>query len=198
MGDCETPTGELTLQKWLPFLREFQLKRNRVEERTSQEEYTLLMKSLLQHWQEEVLKEEAKRGQGRRLVRMTNLPTLPAKVLQGLIERVTGRTLARVELTLQGAIVHCMDVESQQLVMSMVGMTLEGKPIRCSRMDSSLTGDQLAEFITSRLETEQKLSLLRETWSTEVQSRDVQVVKGEKKKSGQAQSKGRRKKGKGK
>ena len=31
------PSGELTLDKWLGFLREFQLKRDRVEDRTPQE-----------------------------------------------------------------------------------------------------------------------------------------------------------------
>lgn len=34
------PPGELTLEKWNVFLREFQLKRDRVEEKTPQEEYT--------------------------------------------------------------------------------------------------------------------------------------------------------------
>ena len=40
------PPGELTLERWLSFLMDFQQKRDRVEDRTPHEEYTLLMKSL--------------------------------------------------------------------------------------------------------------------------------------------------------
>ena len=54
--------GALTLEKWLNFQREFQLKRDRVEERTPQEEYKLLMRSLPKEWQKKVLEEEAKRA----------------------------------------------------------------------------------------------------------------------------------------
>ena len=168
--------GELTLQKWLPFLREFQLKRNRVQERTSQEEYTLLMKSLPMSWQKEVLREEAKRAHGRKLVRMTNIPKCTPRVLKVLLERTIGHELVAVELIPQGAVVHCPDSEVQQQVMSVAGMSLHGQVVKCSRMDASLTGEQLADFVTSRLETEQKLQNMRETWRTEAKPKDIQVV----------------------
>ncbi len=64
------PLGELTLEKWHSFLREFNLKRDRLEKRTPHEEYTLLMKSLPIEWQRKVLTEEAKNAKGKWLVRL--------------------------------------------------------------------------------------------------------------------------------
>jgi hypothetical protein len=65
--------GELSLEKWFTFLREFQLSGDRVEEKTPQEEYKLLMSSLPKEWQKKVLEEEAKRGKHLFLVRMIGL-----------------------------------------------------------------------------------------------------------------------------
>ena len=66
--------GELTLEKWLEFLREFQLKRDRVVERTEQEEYKLLMKALPQFWQKTILMEEAKANKRTWKVRISGIP----------------------------------------------------------------------------------------------------------------------------
>ena len=78
--------GDLNLDKWLQFLREFQLKRDRVEDRSNQEEYKLLMKNLPREWQKKILVEEEKLGKNKFLVRITNLPPKPPRVIQHYIE----------------------------------------------------------------------------------------------------------------
>ena len=40
------PPGDLTLERWLAFLMDFQIKRDRVEDHTPQEEYQLLLRNL--------------------------------------------------------------------------------------------------------------------------------------------------------
>jgi hypothetical protein len=55
-------------------VREFQLRKDRVEEGTPQEEYKLLMRSLPKEWQKKVLDEEAKMAKHLFLVRMTGIP----------------------------------------------------------------------------------------------------------------------------
>ena len=68
------PAGTLTLGRWMEFQREFQLKRDRVEDRTAQEEYRLLLSNLPTSWQREVLKEESKKRENKWVVRLTNMP----------------------------------------------------------------------------------------------------------------------------
>jgi hypothetical protein len=158
------PPGELTLEKWHTFLREFHLKRDRVEERTPHEEYTLLMKSLPIDWQRKVLTEEAKNAKGKWLVRLTGLPSMPLRHIQHLLEETIGTTLHQVESISGGLIVHCDSPTIQTQLVGLNNWSLEGQVIRASRMDKALTGDAVADFITERLQTEQKLLNMRNNW----------------------------------
>jgi hypothetical protein len=84
------PPGDLTLEKWMKFLREFELKRNRVEDRTPQEEQKLLLKQLPDNWQKKILKQEANRSKGKFLTRISNLPrSLDNSQLAQMLSRVT-------------------------------------------------------------------------------------------------------------
>ena len=85
------PGGELTLEKWLNFWREFQLKRDRVDDKTPQEEYKLLMRTLPETWQTKVVEEESRRGSKKFLVRMTNTPPgLTDRELRAQMEEESG------------------------------------------------------------------------------------------------------------
>ena len=91
--------GELTLEKWLEFLREFQLKRDRVDERTEQEEYKFFMKALPQFLQKKILMEEAKANKRTWKVRISGIPPKPVRLLQHLVEMATGNRLIDVEVS---------------------------------------------------------------------------------------------------
>ena len=168
--------GALTLEKWLNFQREFQLKRDRVEERTPQEEYKLLMRSLPKEWQKKVLEEEAKRGKHQWLVRMTNIPNKPPRLLKHLIESALNLDLQHVISIPQGALIHCPDANSQTKVLRLAGHSLDGHLVKCSRVDPTLDGDQLAEFILQKLLTEQKLHTMRQTWAEQPKSSNIQMI----------------------
>ena len=170
------PPGDLSLEKWLEFLREFQLKRDRVEDRTPTEEYQLLLKSLPHFWQKQVVNEEAKRGSGKWLVRMTNIPPRPPLQLKHMIEDATGVEILTVLSAVNGITVVCPSEEAQKTVMSLAGHTLGGQYVKCSRVDSTMSGDDICDFVTKRLQTEHRLLSLQETWGTGPKTRQVAVI----------------------
>ena len=170
------PPGELSLERWLTFLREFHLKRDRVEDFTPQEEHKLLFKQLPRDWQQKIIQEEAKRGRNKYLVRMTNLPNLPLTLLHTLIQEFSHAAVLNVTSTTQGALIHCEDASSQTKVMGLAGNTLHGCTVKCSRVDHSLSGEQLADFITERLQTQHKLETLREVLEGAPKAKMVQQV----------------------
>ena len=170
------PKGELTLDKWLSFLREFHLRRDRVEERTPQEEYKLLLRNLPEVWQRRVIEEEGRRARTTWLVRMTGIPSKPPRVLQGLIEDALTVTVDQVDILPSGALIHCHSPQLQTRVMGLSGYSLEGHVVKCSKVDFALTGDQLVDYITQKLQAEQRLQNLRSTFEPSMVSSDVHLV----------------------
>ena len=168
--------GDLTLEKWLEFLREFQLKRDRVEERTEQEEYKLLMRALPQFWQKKILLEEAKANKRTWKVRISGVSPKPVRILQHLVEMATGTRLVDLEVFPHYAIIVCDNLSDQTKVMQLNGSILEGNPVKCTRLEASFSGNQLAEFITNSLLTEQKLINLRNSWQDPVIPTQVNAV----------------------
>ena len=168
------PTGELNLEKWNIFQREWQLKRDRVEERTPQEEYKLLMRTLPTDWQRQVVHEEDKRGSRRFLVRMTGLEEKEPRVLKCLLEDLLQMEINQVTLIPTGAIIECKDLTTQAKILALTGHLYDGKPIRCSKVDPTLTADEVIQFIRRKLETNHKFQSRQQTW--EEPSRVINAV----------------------
>ncbi len=147
-----------------------------MEERTPQEEYKLLMRSLPKDWQKKVLEEEAKRGKHQWLVRMTNIPQKHPRLLKHFNESALNLDLQQVVSIPQGALIHCPDSHTQTRVLNLAGHSLDGHLVKCSRVDPTLDGDQLADFILQKLLTEQKLNTMRQTWAEQPKISDIQVI----------------------
>ena len=92
------PPGDLTMEKWVKFCREFELLRDRVEDRTSTEEVSLLYASLPQRWRKLLLKEEAKRRKGKYLVKLTGVPSKPPPMLHEELETLLNIAIKRSHL----------------------------------------------------------------------------------------------------
>ena len=175
------PQGELSLDRWLEFLREFQLKRDRVEDRTDHEEYQILMKTLPPYWQKEVVREEAKRGRGKWLVRMTNIPTSKTLLqLKHLLEDAVEQEIQTITPTTNGVIVVCSSTQAQTAILGLGGYTLDNQVVKCSRMEPALSGEEICDLVTERLQTEHRLKSLQQTWGSGPKTREVQVVSTEK------------------
>ena len=185
---CKLPQGELNLDRWLEFQREFQLKRDRVEDKTPQEEYRNLMRNLPVHWQRLVVQEEAKRKKGKYLVRVTNVPQRPSYILQENIRVATGELVDKVQETINGYMVFCPDAQTQKKVLGLNGWTLGGRVVKATRMECTLTGDEICDFIADRLQTEARLQGIQQSLQTQSNpAREVAVVQ-EEQKGGRPQS----------
>ena len=100
-------------------------------------------------------------------MRLTSIPAKPPRVLKFMIEQYLGVDVDKVESIPTGAVVYCPDANVQQQVLNLAGHSLEGKVVKCSCMDSTLSCEQLCDFISDRQETDMKLHNLRSTWDTE-------------------------------
>lgn len=167
------PPGDLTLDKWLEFIRNFQLLRDRVEDWTPQEEHRLLLSQLPRNWQRDVLREEAKRQKKRWLVRITNLPHKSPLVLQNDLQMALGEAVEKVLPVSNGIVVICGDATLEKKVLSLHGWTLDGHIVKTSRVDSTLSGEEICEFVSDRLTTELKLERLQ---TLGFQTREVSAV----------------------
>ena len=97
----------MSLEKWLKFAREWELRRERVEDRTPQEEYKLIMSKIPDQWQKRILEEQEKRGRNRFVVRLSNLPDKPPLQIKHAIEAALGVDILKVQPLNNGAAVHC-------------------------------------------------------------------------------------------
>ena len=164
------------MERWLTFVREFHLTRDRVEERTPQEEYKLILKQLPPDWQAKIIMEESKRARGKYLVRMTNLPTIHPTALKELLETAINTTVDRVTPAAQGFYIQCPDAPTQSKVMGLAGNAFDNYIVKCSRVDPSLNADQLVDFVTERLQTQHKMQILTQSLEPTMPAKQVHQV----------------------
>ena len=134
------------------------------------------MKALHQFWQKKILMEEAKANKRTWKVRISGIPPKPVRLLQHLVEVATGTRLIDVEVFPNFAIITCDNLSDQTKVMQLNGSVLERNPVKCTRLEASFSGNQLADFITNSLLTEQKLINLRNSWQDPVVPTHVNAV----------------------
>ena len=151
------------MEKWVKFLREFELLRDRVEDRTPSEEVRLLYANLPQKWQKLLLKEEVRRKKGKYLVRLTGTPPKAPSILQAELQRLLQVHIDKVTPSFNGVIVTTSSVEAQKALLGLHGYTVGGVRITTSKVDSTMTGAELCDHITESLMVEEKFAVLRKT-----------------------------------
>ena len=78
--------------------------------------------------------------------------------------------------------------------MGLAGNIREDKTIWCSRVHPALTGEKLAEFITERLQNQEKVQAVRQVLNGDPKEKDIHVIqdqKGHKGSKGKGNSKGK-------
>ena len=63
----------------------------------------------------------------------------------------------KVQDTTNGYVVFCPDAQTQKKVLGLNGWTLGGRAVKATRMECTLTGDAICDFIADRLQTEARL-----------------------------------------
>jgi hypothetical protein len=148
-----------------------------VEESTPQDKSKLILKQLPKAWHAKVVIEENKRAKGKYMVRMTGLPNVHPKALHSLLEDATQNVIDKVTPTTQGFLITCTDPTTQNKVMGLSGHILDDHVIKCSRVDHKKSPDEVADFITARLQVEQKVQAIRETYDEPPKTQMVQQVR---------------------
>ena len=172
----QLPKGDLSLEKWLKFAREWELRRERVEDRTPQEEYKLIMSKIPDQWQKRILEEQEKRSRNRFVVRLSNLPDKPPLQIKHAIEAALGVDILKVQPLNNGAAVHCSTAAVQALVLGLEGHTLQGKIVKCTAMEPNLTADEVIEYVQRKLEVDERYLAFRQTLAPSLQPQQVNTV----------------------
>ena len=147
----------MTLLNWSVFVEKFQLFRNRVEDRSEGEEYRLLMEKLPEKWKRVVLNEESKRKKFKWVVRLTHVPPMSAEQLKVALEGTLEMGLVKVEASSHGMLVTCGSEIVMQKVMNLSGWSLHGTTVKTAKLEMMMSGDEICEFITEKLELDEKV-----------------------------------------
>ena len=151
------PSGELTVEKWETFRRQFRLLRDRVEDWTHQEEYKNLTQLLPRKWLTEVVKLNDQNKGRTYFVRISGLPTTTDPMtLKHRLEVQTQEYLDAVTpLSNGGYRVQCKDPTIMSKLLKLNGTMVEDRPIRCVKMDKELSGDEIFAHVLRKLEQEE-------------------------------------------
>ena len=180
----EHPQIHATLAHWNVYKENYLLLRNRVEDRNEGEEYKLLMEQFPLEWKRLIVLEENKRKKNQWVIRLSNLPPRTSDRLQAEVEACIGGRVIAVEASGNGMHVTCGSAESAQRGLDLTGSTLGGRQIRTTKRENRLCGDDIIDFISDRMEAEERVQGLTSisqnlpslTWGTIAEVRETEVV----------------------
>ena len=139
----------LTLAEWRSFTKEWDLKRGRVDDRTENEEYSLLMAQLPEYWAMEVGKEECKRDLKGHWVRISNTPDWTRSRMENFLkEYASPKEVQKVD---SGYRVNLRTSDDQDAILKMHGTDLDGKRMQVTRHSPRMSAREIIDFITYRL-----------------------------------------------
>ena len=72
--------------------------------------------------------------------------------------------------------VECSDQVTQTKVLNLGGYTIDNKVVRCSKVDPTLSGDDIAQFILTKLQTLKRVQTMRQTWDDPPRNVSVSAV----------------------
>ena len=158
--DINKVGSRMTSTEWRAFVKEFILRRNRVDDRTESEEYDLLMRKLPPYWVNEVAKEEGRKNRKGRGVKITNQPPEMTKAdLIRLLGEDLGCTPKRVLRADNGYMVSFEEEEDRTQLLRQNGVRIDGRPLGLSRARMKLTSAEIFSYITDRLQTEEEAEM---------------------------------------
>ena len=143
----------LSLDDWRAFQREFVLRRGRVEDRTENEEWELLIAQLPTYWTTEVAKEESKRDLRGHWVKVTNTPELTKRDMEYILKTQLKCRLQEVQKIDNGFRVSLKSESEQTKLLKMHGTKIEGRPMKITRHQPKMTPDEIFQFVATRLRT---------------------------------------------
>ena len=149
--------GRLTMQDWSLFQEKFFLFRQRVEDRTEVEEYNFLMQRLPIHWKREVTREESRRRKYRTLVRVTGVPPQWAFYFKEVLTQQFQVEIWKAYPHGQGITVVCKGEEEAQKLLSRSGWSLNNFTIKVTKIDMTMSSDEICQFITDRVKDEERV-----------------------------------------
>ena len=158
--DSKTP---LTFQSWRKFWMEFDLKKQRVEDRTEGEEYELIFKQLPEKWRVEVAKEEGRRRKRQFWVRISNLHGLTPEDVKRNFQQILDAPLESVKLVSGGYLLECGEEKIRQKALAMDGDELGGVVIKVTPVEKKMDGDEILKFVAQRLRELDELRNLEES-----------------------------------
>jgi len=147
----------MKMEEWSIFKEKFLMLKNRVEDRTEIDEYTLLMQKLPTFWKREVVKEESKKRHWKMMVRIGNLPTTSIDRIKHAVETKTGEQIETISTSGQGVLVTVKGEKVAQKIIALNNCTWGGKALKVSKVDMIMTADEICDFITTRVMDEEKL-----------------------------------------
>ena len=132
---------KLTLRDWKHFANEFEIRRNRVESWTEEQEYDHLMKQLPQEWRLKIVSEENRRKRTQFWVALLGGPAEPLpkvrKSLEGLLDIDVGQIIPVSE----GYEIACNSEEDRQSMLGLNGDELDGHQVRAIKFDKRMGGE---------------------------------------------------------
>ena len=145
----------LTLADWRTFQREFVLHRGRVEDRTENEEWELLIAQLPTYWTTEVAKEESKKDLLGHWVKITDTPDLSKKDMEHILKNLLRARIQELQKVDNGFRVSLKSESEQTKLLKMHGAKINGKVIKITRHQPRMTPDEIFAFVATRLRTKE-------------------------------------------
>ena len=153
----------LKSKEWRTFEKEFILRRNRVDDRTENQEYELIMAQLPSYWGNEVAKAESKKNSGGFWVKITNLPSEMTKSNLRRTLRGIDCEPRNIIKTDNGFLVSLDDEDDRSQLLKKDGHRVEGHRIGLSRARVKLSPAEIFALIADRLQTSEYAEDMRRT-----------------------------------
>ena len=153
----------LTSTKWRKFCAEFELLKQRVEDRTDQEEYRLIFRQLPEDWRLQVAREESRRRRNQFWVRITNLMGNTPQDLKSTLEGILSVVLGQVKISTAGYLVECGNEKNRQKILELDGDEFNDRPIHVAKSDKKMEGPEIMTFVAERLKDHEDLLGMEES-----------------------------------
>jgi hypothetical protein len=157
---------ELNLQDWRQFEAEYRFNRERVPERTDTEERRMLFTKLPPGLQEQLLREQAKRRVNKPWVRLTFPTRVHGPAVLTEIENALRMALPPVRECASGYIIETPTESLRELFLALHGSRYgdDEALLSLNRHEYEMTGNEILDFVTSRLRTAEELAATREAF----------------------------------
>ena len=114
------------------------------------------------YWQDQIVKEDARRGEGKYWSRFTNLPDIRRDQLEDALRQNLGFRVSQVRASEGGYLVEVRSEEDQQRILQLHGGNIMGRIFQVSRANVRMTGSEIFKWIKGRLILEEETQTQRE------------------------------------